>query len=116
MAQIVRPLVALFSLIALWFAAMILEALQVPAWGIAMIGGVLLVNLVVLTALLYHATREPSDRHGDGGLPAPRLDLPEPGGGGEPSWWPELERDLQQYLAEHERNDRQPERVPVGAL
>lgn len=116
MAQVARPLVALFSLIALWFLAMVLEALRVPAWAIAMIGGVLLANLIVLTVSLYQATREPGDRHGDGGLPVPCQDLPEPGGGDEPSWWPELERDLQQYLAEHEQAARQPDRAPVGAI
>lgn len=115
MSELARPLIATVSLLCLWFIAMALEAAQAPVWALALIGGVLLVNLIVLAASVLKVTREQDGEDGDGDLPLHRPDRPEPGGGGEPSWWPELERELTQYLAEHDRLGREPQRVPVGS-
>lgn len=112
MSQISRPLVAAFSLVGLWFLAMVLETLRVPVWALVMNGGLLLVNVIVLTAAIHDVTRQQYHQDGDGGLPPRRPDLPDPGGGGEPTWWPEFERALAKYLAEDER----PQPVPVGSL
>jgi hypothetical protein len=113
--MITRALAAVLSLIALWFLAMVLEALRVPAWVLAVNGGLLLVNVIVLIGSLHQATREPADPGGDGGIHGSRPDIPGSGGGDEPSWWPELERELRQYLAERERDERE-RRVTAGAV
>lgn len=114
MAQITRPLIALLSLVGLWFVAMVLEALRLPVWVMVMNGGLLLVNLVVLVSLVHRVTCETDRRQGDGGLPPPRSDVPDSGGGSESDWWPELERELAQYLAEQEVDQPRRQRVPVG--
>lgn len=116
MSQITRPLVAALSLAGLWFLAMVLETLAVPVWVLVINGGLLLANVIVLTGLIHQATRERDRPDGDGGLPPDRPDVPDPGGGTEPSWWPELERELAQYLAEHEQDGWGLQRVPVGSV
>jgi hypothetical protein len=114
MAQIIRPLLALLSLVALWFLAMVLEALGVSAWAMAMIGGLLLVNVVVLIAMIHRVTLEQDGRDGKGGLPPHHPDVPQSGGGDQLGWWPELERELAEYLADQEQNDRQPQPAAVS--
>jgi hypothetical protein len=113
-SPVTRPLVAALSLVGLWFLAMVLETLRAPVWALVVNGALLLVNVIALAALIHQATREQDRRDGDGGIRAIDRGSPESGGGPGPSWWPELERELAEYLAEHEQDDREPQRVPVG--
>lgn len=115
MSRITRPLAAALSLVMLWFLAMVLETLRVPVWALLMLGGLLLVNVLVLLASIHQATRESDGQDGDGGLRRHRPEAPDSGGGGEPSWWPEFEGELARYLAEHEQDER-PERLPAGVV
>lgn len=116
MSQSTRPLVAALSLVGLWFLAMVLEALGAPVWALLVNGGLLLVNVIALTAAIHQVTLEQERGDGDGGGPSYGPDVPHSGGGGEPSWWPELERELAQYLAAHEQDSPEPQRVPVGSV
>jgi hypothetical protein len=111
---VARPLAAALSLVALWFLAMVLEALRVPVWVLALNAASLLGNLAVLISSLHQATREETRPGGGGGLRASGPDVPGSGGGDEPSWWPELERELTQYLAANVRN-RELVRASVAA-
>jgi hypothetical protein len=115
LAVIARPLAAALSLVALWFLAMVLEALRMPDWVLAVNAGLLLVSLIVLISSLHQATREEFRPDGDEGLSASGPDVPGSGGGDDPSWWPELERELAQYLAAHEPSEGEPERTSVAA-
>jgi hypothetical protein len=110
MSELTRPLAATVSLLCLWFIAMILEAMRAPVWALGTICGVLLANVILLAACILEVTREQDGGDGDGDVPLHRPDRPEPGNGGGPSWWAEVER----YLAEQERQKRRPQRDPVG--
>jgi hypothetical protein len=117
MAQIVRALLATVSLLVLWFLAFALQELSVPVWALGVIGALSVVNLIVLMGLFHQLTCERDRREGGNGRAvAPNPVAPNPGGGGEPSWWPKFERELAQYSAEHERGDRSAARVPVGTV
>lgn len=112
MSEITRPLVTAASLLVLWFLAMVLEALGVPVWAMAMVAGLLLANLIAVTYSIHQVTRE-RDRPGGDGRRPDHPDTPGPGGGGDPSWWPEFERELTDYVAEREQGERR--RQTVGA-
>jgi hypothetical protein len=113
--SVTEPLLAALSLAGLWMLAMVLEAMGVPVWALVLTGGLLVVNVIVLTACLYRATRDEGRRDGGGGAPPHGPDIPEPGGGRDPSWWPELERELEQYLAEHEAARTEARGAPAGS-
>jgi hypothetical protein len=123
MSQLTRPLVAALSLLVLWVLAMVLETLRVPVWVLVVNGALLLVNVIVLTASIHQVMREQGRGDGDGGVRPHRRDVRDSGGGGGISWWPEFERELAQYLAEQQRDDREQQRddrgrdrVPVGSV
>ncbi len=108
MSAVMRSLFATGSLLGLWFVAMALEALSAPMWALGMIAGLLLANLIALMVWVHQATREHDVGDGDGGLPRPHPEVPNPGDD-DPTWWTELE----QYLAEHDRRGTAP--APSGA-
>jgi hypothetical protein len=98
MSQITRPLIATLWLVGLWFLAMVLEALDAPAWALALNGGLLLANLGALIVSIHEITCERERPDGEGGVSLDRPDAPDPDGGDDPSWWPGFERELAQYV------------------
>jgi hypothetical protein len=86
---------------------MVLEALGAPIWILSITGAAILLSLIAVTAAVHQATREqpgddPADGHDGRGRPRPE-DPGRDGGGGQPSWWPEFEREFARYASETER-------------
>jgi len=113
--SVTEPLLAALSLAGLWMLAMVLEAMGVPVWALVVTGALLVANVIVLTACIYRATRDEGHSDGGGGAPPHGPEIPDPGGGHDPSWWPELERELAQYLAERDPARTEAQQVPAGS-
>jgi hypothetical protein len=78
-------------------------------WMMAFTVSVFAVSSVAMAVSIYLATYEEEERHdgGAGGAPSPGPEPPDGGGDGEPTWWPEFERQLAAYAARRDR-ERQP--------
>jgi hypothetical protein len=121
LSPLARLMIATFAFAWTWLVNAAFDATQPPAWTIVMGGAVIVVSVVVVLATLHLWTQagddgetkpEHRDDEGDGGPRRHRPDAPEPpGGGSDPSWWPEFERRLASYAAERERN-RHPAGLP----
>jgi hypothetical protein len=97
------------------------EAIRAPGWTILLGAAVIVVSIAVVTATLHLWTQRGDvgdigpGAHGGGGPPRRRPDAPQNGGGGgAPSWWPEFERQFALYVAEREREQRQPAVPPAS--
>jgi hypothetical protein len=117
MSSLARPVIATFAFACAWLTTVVFDALRSPGWAIFLGGVVIVVSIVVVTATLHVWTqggdggqsgRRPRGGHGGGGPRWRRPDAPQHGGGGsEPSWWPEFERQLAFYVAERETDTRE---------
>lgn len=122
-SRLARPLIATCAFACAWLLTAMLDALRAPGWTIFTGGVEIMVSIVVisLTVHLWTQASEGTERHpgerGDegGGEPRPdRPNAPDPrGGGNDPSWWPEFERQVALYVAEREREKRQSVVAPV---
>lgn len=98
-----RAALLTLSLLCAWFVSMVLETLRSPVWLLLMTGAVILLNVIALAATIHLATSvQPDDDPGDGhdgrGRPGPENPARD-GGGGEPGWWPEFERQFADYVS-----------------
>jgi hypothetical protein len=114
-----RPLIAMLVFAGAWLLTAVFGALRAPGWTMFTGGAVIAVSIVVITVTVHRWTQggdggdsspgRRGDEHGGGGPRRCRPDTPQRGGGGsDPSWWPEFERQLAFYVAEREREKRQP--------
>lgn len=93
-----------------WAISLVLEALRSPVWLMAVTGVVILLSLAAVIATVHVATRPdegetPSDGRNDPVSAGP--EGPEHGGdSGEPTWWPEFERQFAAYVRQSERRER----------
>jgi hypothetical protein len=120
---VARPLIAIFALAWAWLLTAALDALRAPSWTILPGGAVIVVSIVVITVTVHLWTQagdggesDPGQGgdHGGGGPRRRPPNAPKPrGGGSDPSWWPEFERQLAFYFAERERDKRQPAVLPA---
>lgn len=111
MSSPMRGFAAALSLVCTWILAMVLEALRAPAWLLALTAAVILLSLIAVTAAIHAATcDQPGDDPGDGhdgrGRPGPANPGRDGGGGDEPEWWPEFERQFAGYVSAVERRRR----------
>jgi hypothetical protein len=118
-SELARPLIAMFAFACAWLLTAGFDALRAPGWTMFMGGAVIVVSLVVIIVTVHRWTQggdggdsgpgRRGDEHGGSGPRRCRPDTPQRGGGGsDPSWWPEFERQLAFYVAEREREKRQP--------
>jgi hypothetical protein len=118
LSLLARALVATLAFACAWLLSAVLAALRAPVWATAMGCALIVISIVVITVTIHlwaqagvggEHGRGQQDDEGKGGPRRRRPDAPQPGGGGtEPSWWPEFERQLAFYVAEGEREKRQP--------
>jgi hypothetical protein len=118
-SELARPLIAMFACACAWLLTAGFDALRAPGWTMFPGGAVIVVSLVVIIVTVHRWTQgcdggdsapgQRGDEHGGGGPRRRRPDAPQRGGAGSgPSWWPEFERQLAFYIAEREREKRQP--------
>lgn len=116
-SELARLMTATFACVCAWLVTAALVAMRAPDWTTFVGGGVIMGSIAAVIAMLHLWTHagdadeaQPARRTDDGGGPRRHWpDPPQPGGGGsDPSWWPEFERRLALYSAEHERENRQP--------
>jgi hypothetical protein len=109
-SRVARPLVACCGLSGAWGAWVLIVVVHGPAWMMALTLSVFGLSSAALGIAIHLATYEEEDRRdgGAGGAPGLGPEAPDGGGGDEPLWWPEFERQLAAYAA---RPDR--ERLPV---
>jgi hypothetical protein len=122
-SQLVRPLIATFAFACAWLLTAVFDALRAPGWTVFMGGSVTVVSIVVITVTVHLWTQGgdggesgPGQRgdHGGGGPRGRRPDAPQDGGRGrDPSGWSDFERQFAFYLAEREREKRQPAVLPA---
>jgi hypothetical protein len=118
-----RPLMAMLVFAGAWLLTAVFGALRAPGWTMFTGGAVIAVSIVVITVTVHLWTQggdggesSPGQRgdHGGGEPRRCRPDAPQRGGGGSgPSWWPDFERQLAFYVAEREREKRQPAVLPA---
>jgi hypothetical protein len=107
---VARPLIATFAFTCAWLLTAALDVLRAPGWTTGLGCVIVALSVFVITVTLHRWTQEGaggesrSGLQGDEGGDGPRCrrpDGPLPGGGGsEPSWWPEFERQLALYVAD----------------
>jgi hypothetical protein len=117
-----RLLIATFAFLCAWLLAAELEVLGAPGWTMLTCGAVIVISIIVIIVTLHLWTQggdggesDPGrrDDHGRGGPRRPRP-APQPvGDGGDPSWWPEFERQLALYAAERDGGTRRSPGLPV---
>jgi hypothetical protein len=74
----------------------------------ALTASVFALSSLAMGVAIHLATYEEEDRHDGGAGEAPSLSPEAPNGGGdEPLWWPEFERQVAAYAARRDR-ERQP--------
>lgn len=119
LSQVARLVIAIVAFTLAWLLAAAFEAGRAPEWTMFMGGSVIVVSIVVVIAALHLWTRgdgggNPRDRGRpeDGGGPRRWPEAPQGGGGGDPSWWPEFQRQFALYVAECERKRRRPVASP----
>lgn len=130
-SPLARAVIATFAFTGAWLLTGVLDALRAPGWTMFTGGAVIVVSIVGITVTVHLWTQEgggeggPGKRgdDGEGGQPRRRPDAPQHGGGGnDPSWWPEFEREFAFYVAQgdqkinllQERCTRRCELRPAG--
>lgn len=123
LSQIARPVIATFAFVCAWLLVAGVDAMGVRGWTIFLGAAVIVVSIAVMTATLHLWAQGgdggdlgPGHRgaQGGGGPRRRRPDTPQHGGGDAPSWWPDFERQLADYVAERERSGATSEyRVPT---
>jgi hypothetical protein len=109
-SRVARPLVACSGLSGAWGVWVLVIVLHAPLWMMALTGSVFGLSSVAMGVAIHLATSEEENRHDGGAGGAPSLGPEAPSGGGdEPVWWPEFERQVATYAAQSDR-----ERQPVG--
>jgi hypothetical protein len=121
-SRVARPLIATFAFAWAWLLTAVFVALRAPGWTMFTGGAVIVVSIVVITVTVHLWTQGadggdsgPGQRgdHGGGGPRRRGPDAPQHGGGGtDPSWWPEFERQLAFYVAKREWEKRPPAVLP----
>lgn len=121
-SQLARPVIAAFAFACAWVLNGVAAVMRAPGWTIFLGGAVIVVSILVMIVTVHLWTQEgeggdggPGARggHGGGG-PRRRPDAPQNrGGGSDPSWWPEFDRQLALYVAERERESRAPAALPA---
>ena len=111
-SSLARPVIASLAFACAWPATAVFDALGAPRWTIFLGAAVIVVSIVMITATLQMWTQEtdgsetgpePRGDHGEGGHGRRRPDAPRDGGGGsDPRWWLEFERQLGSYVAKRE--------------
>jgi hypothetical protein len=108
-SPVARPAIATLAFAFAWLTTAALDTMRAPKWTIVLGGAVIVVSIVTMTACLHLWAREAAggDSRRDDGGGGPRRgapDAPDRGGGGiEPEWWPEFERQLAAYISEREK-------------
>jgi hypothetical protein len=117
-----RLLIAVFAFMCAWLLAAELGALGAPGWTMFMGGAVIVVSIAVMLGAVHvwsqvgEGGESEGEHRGDDGEGGPRPDAPEPGGGGnDPRWWPEFERQLAFYTAEREERKQHAAMLPARA-
>ncbi len=113
--SLARPVIATFAFACAWLVTATSDAMGAPGWTTFLGTAVIVVSIVLIIATLHVWTQggddgeggpEPRGSDGGGGPGRRWPNAPQHGGGGsDPSWWPEFERQLALYVAEHERED-----------
>ena len=110
-SSLARPMIATFAFACAWLITAF-DALRAPGWTVSLGVAVIVVSIGLITATLHIWTQEvdggagagPRPDEGGGGPGRRRPDAPQHGGGGSnPSWWPEFERQLALYVAKREK-------------
>lgn len=116
-SPLARLVMATFAFAVAWLLTAVCDAMGTPAWTMIVGGTVVLMSIAMVIASLHLWTnagvggdRQSERRNDEGGGGAPHWpDAPSHGGGGsDPSWWPEFERQLAEYVGKSEREWRQP--------
>jgi hypothetical protein len=100
--------VALTAFASAWGLCYLMLRLRFPTWATVPGTAAVLISMVLVVAVAQISLREDAGGEGtegdDGGGGMQPPDRPiDRGGPAEPSWWPEFERDLADYLVERER-------------
>jgi hypothetical protein len=115
--QLARLLIATVAFVCAWLLAAVFEALRAPGWTMLVGAAVIVFSIFVIVVNLHLWARGADsgetgpgrrDDHGGGGPRRPRPGPQDGGGDSDPSWWPEFERRLAFYVAERERQNREP--------
>jgi hypothetical protein len=108
-SRVARPFVACCGLSGAWGAWILVLALHAPPWMMALTGSVLAVSSVAMGLAIRLAILEEEDPHdgGAGGALTVSPQAPDGGGGDEPLWWPDFQRQMAAYAARRDR-ERQP--------
>jgi hypothetical protein len=108
-SRVARPLVACCGLSGAWGAWVLDIVVHGPVWMMALTVSVFALSSVAMGVAIHLATYDQDDRQDGGAGVAPTLgpEAPDGGGGDEPLWWPEFERQLAAYAARRDR-ERQP--------
>jgi hypothetical protein len=110
MSQLSRLVIATLAFVCSWLITAAFDALRAPAAAMFVGGAVILLSIAAVIATLHRWARAGDE--GGGGPRRRSPDHPQPeGGGSDPSWWPEFERQLASYVAEQER-EKPPVRCP----
>jgi hypothetical protein len=105
MTQLTRLVVATLAFVCAWVITATLDAIRAP--GGAMFFGVAAIAVSIVAAVAtLHRWAQPGGAGGGGPRRHPPSG-PNAGGGSDPSWWPEFERQLALYVAERDRENRQ---------
>ena len=122
LSRLARLLIATSASACAWLLAAALDAQRVPSWTIFAGGAVIAVSIYVMAITLHLWTQEGEAQRGlglggnddEGGPRRGPPDAPRHGGdGNDPSWWPEFARQLAFYVAEPQRENRQPAVLPA---
>lgn len=121
-SHLVRVLITTFAFTCAWLLTAVADALRAPGWTMFTGGAVLVVSIVVITVTVHLWAQEGGNETGSGqrgdkdggGPPRRKPDAPQHGGGGrDPSWWPEFEREVALYVAERERERHETDVLPA---
>lgn len=123
LTPLARALIATFAFVCAWLLSAALATLHAPRWTMFTDGAVIVTSIIGISVGLHFWTQadeggESDDGQGGerrGGPRRPRPDAP-PGGGGDPSWWDEFERQLAFYVAQREPRDQLASAAPGEAF
>ncbi len=111
-SSLARAMIATFAFACAWLITAF-DAMLAPGWIVFLGVAVIVVSIGLIAATLHIWTQEvdgggngagPRPDDGEGGPGRRRPDAPHHGGGGsDPSWWPEFERQLASYVAKREK-------------
>jgi hypothetical protein len=122
LSQLARLVITTLAFVCAWLITAAFDAARAPDWTMYTGGAVIVASIALVIATLHLWTQagdgdESEQEHGDeggGGLRRRWPDAPQDGGGGsDPSWWPEFERQLALHVANYERETRLPAVLPA---